>query len=335
MRRLRLLALSITAALVPACGLFDLFGDDESDSDADDDAGGSATAATDGGSGGGEASVGEGGAPTTTGIEMTGADNDPEEGCPCAAGTELIYLLSDGGSLWSFDPTHNTFDFIADVDCGGMSDTYSMGVSRKGRAWIQYWDGDLYTVDLNDASDPAPCLDPGFVPGHPLFPHFGMAFVGNSPDDPCDKLYTHSGIEPDLIGPGVGALGVIDPYSLALSTIAPIDYAWGELTGTGTGRLFAFQGSAPAILTEYDKLTGEVIDTLALPGLQSDSAFAFAWWGGDFYLFTAHGDFPTSQVWHLDHDNSDDGGQALTARGTAPIRIVGAGVSTCAPPAPM
>src|SRR5690606_5436581 len=127
----------------------------------------------------------------------------------------------------------------------------------------------------------------------------------------------------------------IDPYTLELSTIAPIDYAWGELTGTGSGRLFAFQGSAPAILTEYDKLTGEVLDTLALPGLHSDGSFAFAWWAGDFYLFTADIDATTSQVWHLDHDDSDDSGQALTLRGEAPIQIVGAGVSTCAPPGPM
>src|SRR5690606_38838676 len=121
-------------------------------------------------------------------------------------------------------------------------------------------------------------------------------FVGNGPDDPCDKLYAHSGIEPDLIGPGVGALGVIDPYTLELSAVAPIDYAWGELTGTGSGRLFAFQGSAPAILTEYDKLTGAVLDTLALPGLDSAGSFAFAWWAGDFYLFTGDIDAATSQV---------------------------------------
>jgi hypothetical protein len=341
MRSFRLLSLLVTVTLLPACPI-GLFGDDDgaegSDDDDDGNAAGGFISATDGttvwpGDDGGW----EGGdQPTTTGIEMTGADNDPEAGCPCAAGTELVYVLSDVGSLWSFDPKSGSFSFIADIDCGGMTDTYSMGVSRKGRAWIQYWNGDLYTVDLNDASDPVKCLDPGFTPGNPLFPQFGMAFVANSMQDPCDKLYAHSGIAPDLQGPDVGALGVIDPQTLELSTIASIDYAWGELTGTGTGRLFAFQGSSPALLTEYDKLTGEVLDVLPLPGLQSDSAFAFAWWGGDFYLFTSHGDFVTdSEVWHLDYDDSDGGGQALTLMTEAPIRIVGADVSTCAPPEPM
>jgi hypothetical protein len=341
MRSIRLLGLFFAASLLPACGLFgigfDSDGDDGDDADDGDGASASATSGwTDGGGPGGGSGGPGGDTPTTTGIEMTGADNDPEAGCPCAAGTELVYVLSDTGSLWSFDPKSGEFAFIADIDCGGMVDTYSMGVSRKGRAWIQYWDGDLYTVDLNDASDPVKCLDPGFVPGHPMFPQFGMAFVANSPSDPCDKLYAHSGIAPDLQGPDVGALGVIDPYTLELSSIAGIDYAWGELTGTGTGRLFAFQGSAPALLTEYDKQTGEVIDVLPLPGLQSDNAFAFAWWGGDFYLFTSHGDFANvSDVWHLDFDDSDESGQALTLLSSAPIRIVGAGVSTCAPPAPM
>ncbi|MFZ6184120.1 hypothetical protein [Nannocystis pusilla] len=342
MRSVRLFGLLVTTLFLPACPI-GLFGDGDSDGDDDDDDSNGANgfvSATDGATAGwtGDTAGGwdSGDQPTTTGIEMTGADNEPEAGCPCAEGTELVYVLSDVGSLWSFDPKSGAFAFIADIHCGGMTETYSMGVSRKGRAWIQYWNGDLYTVDLNDASDPVECKDPGFVPDNPMFPQFGMAFVANSLNDPCDKLYAHSGISPDLQGPDVGALGVIDPQTLKLSTIAGIDYAWGELTGTGTGRLFAFQGSSPALLTEYDKATGDIIDVLPLPGLQSESAFAFAWWGGDFYLFTSTGDFVTnSEVWHLDFDNSDDSDQALTLLTQAPIRIVGAGVSTCAPPLPM
>ncbi len=272
-----------------------------------------------------------------TSIEPTGADNDPEAGCPCAPGTDLIYVLSDSGEIWSFDPEDLYFKRIAEVSCGGFSSTFSMGVSRKARAWIQYQHGDLYTVDLNDPGDPIDCLDPGFEHGHPKFPNFGMAFVANSVFDTCDKLHAHTAIGPAIIGPDVGALGVIDPFSLELEELAPIDYAWGELTGTSTGRLFAYQGSAPPLLNEYDKETGELLDTLALPGLTSDSAFAFAWWGGDFYLFHDPNDFgDSSDVWHLDYDESDGNGQALTKIvSPAPVRIVGAGVSTCVPAGPV
>ncbi|MEZ4448079.1 MAG: hypothetical protein R3B09_01285 [Nannocystaceae bacterium] len=273
-----------------------------------------------------------------TTIEPTGADNDPEAECPCAPGTELIYVLSDSGEIWSFDPKTADFDFVAQVWCGGFTSTFSMGVSRRARAWIQYQHGDVYTVDLNDPDNPINCLDPGFEPIKPaLYANFGMAFVANSMEDPCDKLYAHSATEPEGVGPGVGALGVIDPVSLELSTIAPINYAWGELTGTGNGRLFAYEGYAPPILTEYDKSNGEVLSSLPLPQIDGQSAFAFAWWGGDFYLFADDDPFgsSTSQVWHLDYDESDGDGQAVKGLLKAPIRIVGAGVSTCVPWGPM
>jgi hypothetical protein len=275
------------------------------------------------------------GDPPTTGIEPTGADNQLPEGdtCPCVADNADIYVLSSAGSIWSFDPTDSSFDFITDVSCGGMTDTFSMGVSRKARAWVQYGSGDIFTVDLKDPG--TPCKDPGFTNDDPLFPNFGMAFVANSVDDPCDKLYAHSGIAPGLIGPDVGALGVIDPETLVLSEIASIDYAWGELSGTGDGRLFAFQGDAPPHISEYDKATGEVLGTWPLPGLDNPDAFAFAFWGGDFYLFMTHTDDfgeGDSQVIHVDFDESEGNGKAFTTIvDAAPIQIVGAGVSTCAP----
>jgi len=322
-------------------------GEAETDSgDGPGGGGGGASLSASGGGGGGGGGGGvtegvtfgdgdtEGGWPPTTGIEPTGADNDlPEDGqCPCVADNEDIYVLSDDGAIWSFDPTDLSFDFITAISCGGMNSAFSMGVSRKGRAWVQYVDGDLYTVDLKDPG--SACKDPGFVPGHPKFPNFGMAFVTNDASDHCDRLYAHSGISPDLQGPGVGALGVVDPQTLVLAEIAAIDQAWGELTGTGDGRLFAFQGDGSTWIREYDKATGAALGTWPLPGLASPGAFAFAYWGGDFYLFaTEYQDFEgPSRVLHLDFDGSDGDGVALTTViEKAPIRIVGAGVSTCAP----
>lgn len=324
------------------CGLFD-FGDSADGSGYDGDGGDASNTAgnsapTDGSLDGG-GFVDDGGQytePETTGIEMTGADNmlPDDQMCPCVDDNDDIYLLSDVGSIWSFDPQNLEFEFITDVICGGMTDTFSMGVSRKGRAWIQYFTGDLYTVDLKDPG--SPCKDPGFVNDHPLFPNFGMAFVANSINDPCDKLYAHSGIAPDVIGPGSGALGVIDPQTITLSQVASIDYGWGELAGTGDGRLFAFEGTAPPVLTQYDKDTGAVLDAWPLPSLPSPDAFAFAYWGGFFYLFTEP-DPPTGYSMVTLYDFYDLNGEGMvlsTLIPQAPIRVVGAGVSTCAPPDP-
>ena len=296
------------------CGLFDLGSDGDGD-------------------GGGLTGAGTGGwtEPPTTGIEPTGADNmlPDDEQCPCVADNEDIYLLSDYGEIWSFDPDTLDFTFITTVECGGMTDTFSMGVSRKGRAWIEYFSGDIYTLDLKDPD--AACKDPGFVNDDPLFPNFGMAFVGNSATDRCDKLYVHSGISPDLSGDDIGALGVIDPQTLKITHVAPIDYAWGELAGTGDGRLFALEGYSPPVLSEYDKDTGTIKGSRALPGLGELDAFAFAFWGGQFYFFTTP-DPPTGFSRVVSYDFYAQGAELTTIVEQAPIRIVGAGVSTCAPP---
>ncbi len=343
------LGLATGLLLLGGCGLFDF----DSDSDSNSGDGGSNNSRgswtltetygglTDGQDGGwwSDSWYTEGGytEPPTTGIEMTGADNmlpDDEIMCPCVDDNDDIYVLSDAGAIWSFDPETYEFTFITEVKCGGMYDTFSMGVSRKGRAWIEYFTGDIFTLDLKDPG--SECKDPGFKNDDPLFPTFGMAFVANSLTDPCDKLYVHSGIAPEVVGDDVGALGYIDPQTIELVNVAPIDYGWGELTGTGDGRLFAFEGSAPPILSEYDKDTGLVLDSWPLPGLVSANAFAFAYWGGYFYFFTED-ELSTGYSKVTEYDFYDIKGEGTILRTVveqAPMRIVGAGVSTCAPPDP-
>jgi hypothetical protein len=69
-------------------------------------------------------------------------------------------------------------------------------------------------------------------------------------------------------------------------------------------------------------------------GIPLTNAFAFAFFAGDFYFFTeSGGPGSKSKVTHLDYDDSDNNGiQDITMiNPMAPIRIVGAGVSTCAP----
>lgn len=337
MRRSSLLWSSL---VLGGCGL-GFFGDDYGDDGGDGGEGegwAEVGSPTEGGASGGDSATGgwgfTDGEPTTTGIEPTGADNEPpvDGQCPCVADNEDIYVLSDYGSIWRFDPGDLSWTFVTDIECGGMNSTFSMGISRKGRAWVQYINGDLYTVDLKDPD--GACKDPGFMAGNPKFPNFGMAFVTPDASDSCDRLYAHSGIDPGLQGPGVGALGVIDPQTLVLSEIAAIDSAWGELTGTGDGRLFAFEGDSDTFIREYDKATGAVLGTWPLPGLANPDAFAFAYWGGDFYMFVTRPNDLSGQsmVLRLDFDESDGDGMALTTVvETAPIRIVGAGVSTCAP----
>ncbi len=99
-----------------------------------------------------------------------------------------------------------------------------------------------------------------------------------------------------------------------------------------------FGGTNPAKLVEVDKATGAFIETTPLGNLELTNAFAFAFFGGDFYMFTESDNNPfVSKVTHYDYDDSDNNGvkDLTTVVVSAPIRIVGAGVSTCAPFSPM
>lgn len=316
---------------------------------------GSAGAQTDTGISDAGATLGDDGDPSTTGAatsptgattsETTAEIDDPgifdvhaiPDGavgtgtpeCGCAPGTDLIYVLSDLAELWSFDPVSLDFELISSFVCDGLTATFSMGVDRNAIAWVMFQTGDIYNLDIND---PAVCIDPGYTPNQLGFDLFGMAYVSEGEDNPCDQLYAHSfsggfGFQE---GPGIGKLGTVDPDTLQMQQLGIIDYDGGELSGTGDGRLFAFAGAAPAKLVEYDKTDATVIDTLPLASLELTNAFAFAFFGGDFYFFT-EGAGLMSQVTHIDYDGTQDLEVVVPQ---APIRIVGAGVSTCAPVVP-
>lgn len=278
--------------------------------------------------------------PATTGSMTSGPDDSM---CPCAPKLDLIYVLSDDRELWTYDPIANSFALVGPLGCPTTDGTFSMGVGRDGYAWIQTtrspdlvnYIGDLFRLDVNN---PQNCTDPGYTPGANGWVHFGMAFVSESLSDPCDRLYGQhwngqSGLWSE--GPGVGKLGVFDPVLLQMNTIGPTNYNGAELTGTGDGRLYAFGGVPSAKLIQFDKQTAQVIETIPFNNLPLTNAFAFAFWGGDFYFFTLadpNGIGGNSKVTKLDYDDSDNSGKALTTVNmNAPIRIVGAGVSTCAP----
>ncbi len=265
---------------------------------------------------------------SSTGDE-TGDDSTGTEGmqaCTCAQNTDLIYVLSDDAELWSFDPDTLMFTQITPSLGCPQTDTFSMSVDRNGIAHVMFQNDDIYTIDVNNPNN---CVDPGYAPGQLGFNKFGMGFVSNSLFDPCDKLYAHSwsGQGGFSEGPNAGRLGVLDPETLTMQEIGSIDYDGGELTGTGDGRLFAFAGS-PAKLIEYDKSDASVIGETPL-NMSLTNAFAFAFHGGDFYLFTeANQNSTVSKVTHFDYDDTQ---MLTTVVQQGPIRIVGAGVSTCAP----
>jgi hypothetical protein len=193
-----------------------------------------------------------------------------------------------------------------------------MAVDRQGVAWVLYDDGSLYNVSTEDAS----CTPTTFVTDDPSFQQFGMGFVADAPGSASETLYVAS-----YYG---GGLGTIDTRNLSLSSVGPYDAIdqMAELTGTYGAELYGFFTTAPPIVARIDPATAKILSQAPQPTLDIGAAWAMAFWGGDFWLFTAPG--AESQI---DRYRPSDG-TTVTVKSNVGFHIVGAGVSTCAPLGP-
>lgn len=262
-------------------------------------------------------------------------DDQQGDDCDCTERAKSIFLLGANAQLFIYHPIKNTFEELPAYDCDfpSGSQVHSLGVDRNSVAWVQVRpSGDIFKVDtLKDNK----CSHSGNVPGQAGITNAGMCFVEHPLDGRCEQLYLHSAEGDDWFErPNAGLLAVLDPEGASSKKIGPINFNGGELTGTADGRLFALAGVPDAKLIEYDPKTAKVIKQTPLPGVNTSGAFAFAFWGGDFYFFTdtfanQGGAFVlTSKVTKLDYDGSGELSDHLEA---TPKRVVGAGVSICAP----
>jgi hypothetical protein len=102
-----------------------------------------------------------------------------------------------------------------------------------------------------------------------------------------------------------------------------------ELTGSSAANLYGFFTDAPIHVAQIDKTSGAILSSTALPTVEIPDAWAFSFWGGDFYLYTAPDDpTRTTNVTHYVPSSGEVDTSYMTDIG---FIIVGAGVSTCAP----
>ena len=248
-----------------------------------------------------------------------------QDGCSDAA--KLVYVVSEENDLYSFVPNKGTFTKIGTLSCSSSATPNSMAVDRSGTAWVNYSDGSLFEVSTTDAS----CTKTSFAPGQNGFIRFGMAFATDSAGSTNETLYV-AGID-DLTG-GKG-LAKIDLTTMKLKYIGDYSGSLGgtgaELTGTGDGRLFGFFTTTPyATLAKIDEGSAATTSNQNLKGVSTGVAWAFSFWGGDFWFYTSDGSPSKVTQMKASSDNS-----ISTAKGdVGGFRIVGAGVSTCAPITP-
>ena len=239
----------------------------------------------------------------------------------CAEGAELIYVVDSHDQLMSFDPRklpNDPFKLVGVMNCSAAGSPFSMSVDRSGTAWVLYTDGSVHEVSTIDAT----CKPSGFATNST----FGMGFTSDEPGSKHETLYV-------AINDGSHGLATIDTQKdvPAIKNVGhlPFTSRHPELTGTSEGKLFGFFPEGPgsySFVHEIDKTTGFFIGNRMPMGDQLDfvGAYAFAHWGGVFYIFVSS---DTSTVRAIDRKT----GAYQMLMDNLPTRIVGAGVSTCAP----
>ncbi len=235
----------------------------------------------------------------------------------CPVGETYIYLITTSYELYAFYPPDNRFIFIGKIQCPGQGSTtpFSMAVDRKGVAYIVYNDGRLFRVSTLTAA----CVATTYTPNQLGATTFGMGFSSDQ-GGTTESLYVATDQDTKF-------LGKIDTKAYTLNKVGNFSSTIGraELTGTGGGGLYAFyDDGVSAYIGQIDKTNAKLTGESKLQGVQMGQGWAFAFWGGDFYLFTA----PSGQSLVTRYRPSTNSVVEVARLSSV---IVGAGVSTCAP----
>lgn len=231
----------------------------------------------------------------------------PPEAVECADETKQIYVLGTDKTLYRFYPDTLKFVRIGVVACPSVAGTFSMAIDRRGTAYIEYTDGRLYAVNTYDAT----CKTTAFQPGQTGFENFGMGYARNGDSSNGETLYAS----------GAG-LAKIDTKTFQLQFLGSLTYGRTELTGMDT-ELFAFAVGS-GVIAGLDKGNGVTKVVYRSSAVDPAAAFAFAQWGGDFWLFTGS----TRSIVTRYEPVFDKSTVVVPDTG---MLIVGAGSSTCAP----
>jgi hypothetical protein len=250
-----------------------------------------------------------------------GGDADNTTGCSDSA--KLVYVVDSNNTFSQFDPATKTFHDLGTLSCPAqfLATPFSMGVDRNTIAWVLYSSGELFRVDIltNLA-----CTKTNWSSPSGLM-QFGMGFSTDMAGGTTDTLFVAGGSGPTQ---PTSTLAKLSTASMAASTVGTVQ-GWPELTGTGSAELWGFfpDASNPRI-EKINKTSGAATTTYnesTIAGMPS--AWAFAFWGGDFWVFLMRSTETSTTVYHVN-------GMTGAIVGTTPTNtrtIVGAGVSTCAP----
>ncbi|MDB4956093.1 MAG: hypothetical protein JWO36_3662 [Myxococcales bacterium] len=247
---------------------------------------------------------------------------DGNNGCSDAA--KLIYVVDQNDDLSTFDGSSKSFHTLGALTCNASSGAtpFSMGVDRNANAYVLYSSGELFKVDTTQAS--LPCTKTPWSTQLGL-QQFGMGFSTDTAGGTTDTLYIAGGSTVMGTTSMLAKLDITTFHATQLGTVT----GWPELTGTGNAELWGFfpDASAPRV-EKLNKASGVAATTYPESSIAgTPSAWAFAFWGGDYWIFLMKDFELSTTVYQVDGTNG-------TIKSTTPASgrtIVGAGVSTCAP----
>ena len=245
----------------------------------------------------------------------------------CSVAAQLVYVFAQDNNIYSFDPPTKQFTQVATPDCATTKQPNSMAIDRDLVAWLNYFDfsgGALYTFDLKKKTG---CQLAVSLPGN--FKQVGMGFSTDTVGGTAETLYVD--------GIGGGGLARVDMTSKTLVTIGPfgndpsLTGQSAELTGTGDAKLYGYFTTFPSVrVAQIDKGTGSILSDKVLTGVAPPSDWAFTFWGGDFYLYAAPGTNSTGNSSVIHYSPASDLVDKTYVADVG-FKIIGAGVSTCAP----
>ena len=249
----------------------------------------------------------EGGRRSTTTFAEAGTYKPHDPRAECAQDTKQIYVVATDKTLYRFYPDMLKFVRIGAVKCPTTAGTFSMAIDKYGIAWIEYTDGRLYAVDTADGT----CQATPFAPGQNGFTNFGMGYAKNGDNASGETLY--------VAGAGLAAL---DTNTFQLNFLGSLSFGRTELTGLDT-QLFAYSVTS-GVIVSLDKSTGATKSVMRTSAIDEMAAFAFAQWGGAFWVFTGN-----DQTTVTKYDPATD--VSTEVMKNTGLLVDGAGSSTCAP----
>ena len=250
-----------------------------------------------------------------------GNNNQNSDGCSDEA--KSVYVVDQNNTLSRFNPANKSFMDLGKLACPASlgATPFSMGIDRTAIAWVLYSSGELFRVETS--SPTLACTKSTWSPISSGLLQFGMGFSTDAAGGNVDTLYIAGGQGPSQPSSQLATLSTATFQAQPVGTVT----GWPELTGTGNAELWGFfpDVSAPRIM-QVNKTNGQAIKTFPLTIAGMPMAWAFAFWGGDFWVFLMKGTETSTTIYQYDMNGQPKGSTPAPGR-----RIVGAGVSTCAP----